>query len=107
MVEMVLDCHVRIGKTVVPVYILYVEHFCSSGKDTGENGVKLFLLDIDLPTDVEKDPDLVVQQIVCISSVLLAIVPDLRELCDSIGIQFLVATPSRRKRSVGIIHIIR
>lgn len=104
MVEMVLDCHVRICKTVVSVYILYVKHFRSFGKDTGKNSMELFLLNVDLPADVEKDPDLVVQQIICIPSILLIVIPDLGKLGDGVGVQFFIATPSRRKRPIRIVQ---
>jgi hypothetical protein len=59
-VEMVLDCHVRTGETVVSLYDLDVEHLCSSGENTWKHRMKLFLFDVNLLTDAEEDLDLVI-----------------------------------------------
>jgi hypothetical protein len=91
MVEMVLDRHVRTREAVVSLYDLDVEHLCASGEDTRKHRMKFFLLDVDLPTDAEEDLDLVIQEIVRVPCVLLAVVPDLRELRDRARVQPLVA----------------
>ena len=104
MVEMGFDCHIRISKAVVSLYDLYVKHLRTPCEDTGKYSMKLFLLDLDLPTDVEEDSDLVVQQIVCIPSVLLVVVPDLRELRDCVGVKSVIAGPAWRQRLVWVMH---
>ena len=103
MVEMVLDRHVRTSEAVVSLYDLDVEHLCAAGKNTREHRMKLFLFDVDLPTDAEEDLDLVIQEIVRVPCVLLAVVPDLRELRDRGGVKPVVARPSWWQRLVRVV----
>jgi hypothetical protein len=91
MVEMVLDRHVRTGEAVVSLYDLDVEHLCAAGENTRKHCMKFLLLDVDLPTDAEEDLDLVIQEIVRVPCVLLAVVPDLRELRDRAGVKPVIA----------------
>ena len=96
MVEVVLDCHVRISKAVVSLYNLYVECLCTPGEYTGKHCVKLLLPDVYLPADAEEDLNLIIKQVVGIACVLVVVVPELRELRDRIGVESIVARPSRR-----------
>ena len=91
MVEVVLDCHVRASKAVVSLYNLYVERLCASSKDAGEHRVELLLLYLYLPADAEEDFDLIIKQVVRIACVLVAVIPELRELCDRISVESIVA----------------
>ena len=75
MVEVVLDCHVRIGKAVASLHNLYIERLCSSSKDTREHCVKLLLLDVYLPADAEEDLNLVIKQVVGVACILIAVIP--------------------------------
>ena len=90
-VEIVLDRYVRTGEAVVSLNNLDVEHLCSSSENTWKHCIKLFLLNVDLPADAEEDLDLVIQEIVRVPCVLLAVVPDLRELRDRAGVKPVVA----------------
>lgn len=107
MIEVVLDHRVRAGKSVIPFYNLYVERLRTSRKDSGEHSMELFLLDVESPTEVEENLDLIIQQVVHISSVLLAVLPVLSELRDLAGIKLIVARPSWRQCLVGIIWHVR
>jgi hypothetical protein len=48
-------------------------------------------LNIHLPADTKEDLDLVIKQVVRIACVLVAVVPELRELRDRIGVKSVVA----------------
>ena len=91
MVEVGFNCYVRISKAVIPLYNLYVERLCTPGKDTGKHCVKLLFLDVHLPADAEEDLNLVIKQVVRIACVLVATVLELRELCDCVGVESIVA----------------
>ena len=60
MVEVILDCHVRTGKAVVPLYYLDIEHLCSPCEDTWKHSIEFFFFDVNLPADAEEDLDLVI-----------------------------------------------
>ena len=91
MVEVVLDCHVRASKAVVSLHNLYVESLCSPGEDAWKHCVELLFLYLYLPADAEENLDLVIKQVVRIACVLVAVVPELRELCDRISVESIVA----------------
>ena len=91
MVKVVLDCCVRAGKAVVSLHNLYVESLCSPGEDAWKHCVELLFLNIYLPADTKEDLDLVIKQVVRIACVLVAVVPELRELRDRIGVKSVVA----------------
>ena len=103
MIEVVLDHCVSAGEVVVPLYNLYIERLCTPRKDSRKNSMKLFLLDVEPPTEVEENLNLVIQQVIHVSSVLLAVLPVLGELRDLASIKFVVARPSWRQCLVGII----
>ena len=90
-VEVVLDGHVRAGEAVVSLHNLYVESLCSPGEDAWKHCVELLFLNIHLPADTKEDLDLVIKQVVRIACVLVAIVPELRELRDCVGVESIVA----------------
>jgi hypothetical protein len=96
MVKVVLDCHVRFGKAVTSLHDLYVECFCPPSKDTGKHSMELFFLDVHLPTDAKEDLDLIIKQIVRIACVFIAVVPELGELRDCVGVQLIIAGPAWR-----------
>jgi hypothetical protein len=104
MVKMVLDCHVRLGKAVASFHNLDVEHFRASCKNAGKHCMKLLFLDIHLLTDAEEDLDLIVKQIVRIACIFVAVIPELRELRDCVGIQPIVAGPSRWQRLIWVVR---
>ena len=58
--------------------------------------MKLLLLDIYLLADAKEDLNLIIKQVVGIACVLVVVVPELRELRDRIGVESIVARPSRR-----------
>ena len=60
MVEVVLNCHVRIGKAVISLYDLYIEHLRTPGKDAGKHCVELLLLYVHLPADTEENLYLII-----------------------------------------------
>jgi hypothetical protein len=59
-IEIVLNRYVRTGEAVVSLYDLDVEHLCTSSENTRKHRIKLFLLNVDLPTDAEEDLNLVI-----------------------------------------------
>jgi hypothetical protein len=91
MVKIVLDYYIRLGKAIASLYHLDIEHLCASYKDTGKHYVKLLFLYIYLLVDTEEDLDLVIKQIVRIACVFVAIVLELRELRDYVGIKPVIA----------------
>ena len=56
--------------------------------------MKLVLLDVHLLADAEEDLNLVIKQIVRIACVFVAVVLELRELRNSVGVKLIVARPS-------------
>ena len=56
--------------------------------------MKLVLLDVHLPADAEKDLNLVIKQVVCITCVFVAVVPELGELRAFVCVEAVVARPS-------------
>jgi hypothetical protein len=91
MVKIVLDYYVRLGKAIASLYYLDVEHLCASCKDTGKYYAKLLFFYVYLLADTEEDLDLVIKQIIRIACVFIAIVPELRELRDYVGIKPVIA----------------
>jgi hypothetical protein len=102
MIKIVLNYHVHLGKAVASFHNLDVEHFRASCENAGKHCMELLFLDIHLPTDAEEDLDLIVKQIVRIACIFIAVIPELRELRDCVGIQPIVAGPSRWQRLVWI-----
>ena len=59
-VEIVLNCHVRTGETVVSLYDLDVEHLCTSSKNARKYCIKFFLFNVNLLADAKEDLNLVI-----------------------------------------------
>jgi len=95
-VKVVLNCYVRISKAVVSLHNLYVEGLSTPSKDTWKHCVKLVLLYVHLLADTKEDLNLVIKQVVRIACVFVAVVPELRELRNSVSIKPIVARPSWR-----------
>ena len=53
--EAVLDRRISADEVVVSPYNLQVEHLCTLHKDSGENSMEFFLLDVKPPTEVEEN----------------------------------------------------
>jgi hypothetical protein len=103
-VEIVLNCYVRFGEAVASFYNLDVEHFRAFCENAGKHCMKLLFLNIHLLTDAEEDFDLIVKQIICITCIFIAVIPELRELRDCVSIQPIVAGPSRWQRLVWVVR---
>jgi hypothetical protein len=59
-IKIVLNRYVHTGEAVVSLYDLDIEHLCTSGENTRKHRIKLFLLNVNLPTDAEEDLNLVI-----------------------------------------------
>jgi hypothetical protein len=94
-VEIVLNYYIRLSKAVIPLYNLYIEGLCAPCQDVRKHSMELLFLDIHLLADAEEDFDLVVQEVICVPCVLVAVVPELRELRDSVCAQPVVPRPAR------------
>jgi hypothetical protein len=107
MIEIVLDYYVRLSKAVASFHNLDVEHFRASCENAGKHCMKLLFLDIHLLTDAEEDLNLIVKQIIRIACIFVAVIPELGELRNCVGIQPIVAGPSRWQRFVRVVRSVR
>jgi hypothetical protein len=90
-VKVVLNYYIRFGKAVTSLYNLYVECFCPPSKDTGKHSMELFFLDVYLLIDTEEDLNLIIKQIVRIACVFIAVILELGELRNCVGVQLIIA----------------
>ena len=54
-VKIGLNYYIRAGEAVAFLYYLYIEYLCAPYKDIGKYSIKLFLLNINLLTDIKED----------------------------------------------------